>query len=139
LITLRPGDANEVVEAWRVIAKLRHDPVVLVLSRQALPTVDRTKYAPASGLEKGAYILADAPGGVPQVLLLGTGSEVSLCLQAYEQLAAEGIRARVVSMPSWELFEKQSREYRETVRSEEHTSELQSRGHLVCRLLLEKN
>jgi len=115
LITLRPGDANEVVEAWRVIAKLRHDPVVLVLSRQALPTVDRTKYAPASGLEKGAYILADAPGGVPQVLLLGTGSEVSLCLQAYEQLAAEGIRARVVSMPSWELFEKQSREYRETV------------------------
>src|SRR3989449_10170140 len=115
LITLRPGDANEVVEAWRVIAKLRHDPVVLVLSRQALPTVDRTKYAPASGLEKGAYILADAPGGVPQVLLLGTGSEVSLCLQAYEQLAAEGIGARGVSMPSWELFEKQSREYRETV------------------------
>ncbi len=115
LITLRPGDANEVVEAWRVIAKLRHDPVVLVLSRQALPTVDRTKYAPASGVEKGAYILADAPGGAPQVLLLGTGSEVSLCLQAYEQLAAEGIRARVVSMPSWELFEKQSREYRETV------------------------
>src|SRR5207245_1380384 len=115
LITLRPGDANEVVEAWRVIAKLRHDPVVLVLSRQALPTVDRTKYSPASGLEKGAYILADAPGGIPQVLLLGTGSEVSLCLQAYEQLAAEGIRARVVSMPSWELFEKQSREYRETV------------------------
>src|SRR5207302_5735912 len=115
LITLRPGDANEVVEAWRVIAKLRHDPVVLVLSRQALPTVDRTKYAPASGLEKGAYILADAPGGVPQVLLLGTGSEVSLCLQAYEQLAAEGIRARGVSMPSWELFETQSREYRETV------------------------
>src|SRR5207244_2970386 len=115
LITLRPGDANEVVEAWRVIAKLRHDPVVLVLSRQALPTVDRTKYAPASGLEKGAYILADAPGGIPQVLLLGTGSEVSLCLQAYEQLTSEGIRARVVSMPSWELFEKQSREYRETV------------------------
>src|SRR2546425_3418294 len=97
LITLRPGDANEVVEAWRVIAKLRHDPVVLVLSRQALPTVDRTKYAPASGLEKGAYILADAPGGIPQVLLLGTGSEVSLCLQAYEQLTSEGIRARVVS------------------------------------------
>ena len=115
LITLRPADANEVVEAWRLIMQTKHQPVALVLSRQALPTVDRTKYAPASELGKGAYVLADAPGGKPDVLLLGTGSEVSLCIQAYEQLAAEGIRARVVSMPSWELFEQQSQDYRDTV------------------------
>jgi transketolase len=115
LITLRPADANEVVEAWRVILQLRHEPVALILSRQALPTVDRTTYAPASGLAKGAYVLAEAQGGNPVVLLIATGSEVSLCLRAYEQLQAEGIAARVVSMPSWELFEQQSQEYREQV------------------------
>ena len=97
LITLRPADANEVAEAWRVIMQLQHQPVVLVLSRQALPTFDRTQYAAASGLTKGAYVLADAEDGQPDVLLLGTGSEVSLCLQAYEQLKTEGIKARVVN------------------------------------------
>ena len=115
LITLRPADANEVAEAWRVIMQLQHQPVVLVLSRQALPTLDRTQYAAASGLAKGAYVLADAEDGQPDVLLLGTGSEVSLCLQAYEQLKTEGIKARVVSMPSWELFEQQSQAYRDSV------------------------
>jgi transketolase len=115
LITLRPADANEVVEAWRVIMQLHHTPAALVLTRQPLPTLDRSKYAPASGVEKGAYVLADAEDGAPEVLLLGTGSEVHLCLDAYEQLKAEGIKARVVSMPSWEIFEQQSKEYRESV------------------------
>ncbi|QDL06773.1 transketolase [Brasilonema octagenarum UFV-E1] len=115
LITLRPADANEVVEAWRVIMQLQHQPVVLVLTRQALPTFDRTQYAAASGLAKGAYILADAEDGQPNVLLLATGSEVSLCIEAYEQLKTEGIKARVVSMPSWELFEQQSQDYRDSV------------------------
>ena len=115
LITLRPGDANEVVEAWRVIMQLRHEPVALILTRQALPTVDRTKYGPASGLAKGAYVLADAPGGKPDVLLLATGSEVSLCVEAYEKLKGEGINARVVSLPSWELFEHQTQDYKDSV------------------------
>jgi transketolase len=115
LITIRPSDANEVVEAWRVIMELRHEPVALVLSRQNLPTLDRTLYAPATGLAKGAYILADAKDNQPEVLLLSTGSEVSLCIDAYEKLTSEGINARVVSMPSWELFEQQSQEYRDTV------------------------
>ena len=115
LITLRPADANEVVEAWRVIMQLQHEPVALVLTRQALPTLDRSKYAPAAGLTRGAYILADSQGGEPEVLLIATGSEVLLCIGAYEQLRSEGIRARVVSMPSWELFELQSPEYREQV------------------------
>lgn len=115
LITLRPADANEVVEAWRTIMQIQHQPVVLVLSRQALPTLDRTRYAAASGLAKGAYILADAKDGKPDVLLLATGSEVSLCIEAYEQLKTEGIEARVVSMPSWELFEQQSQVYRDSV------------------------
>jgi len=115
LITLRPGDANEVVEAWKVIMKLQHKPVALILSRQALPTLDRTKYSPASGVEKGAYVLADAPNGKPDVILMASGSEVSLCVDAYEKLRAEGIKARVVSIPSWELFEHQSQEYRESV------------------------
>jgi transketolase len=114
LIVLRPADANEVTEAWRVIAPLRHDPVVLVLTRQAVPTLDRTKYAPASGVAKGAYVLADS-AGTPDVILIGTGSEVHLCLQAYEQLKGEGVKARVVSMPSWELFERQDEAYREQV------------------------
>jgi transketolase len=115
LITLRPADANEVVECWKVAIRQRHHPVALVLTRQAVPTLDRAKYAAASGVEKGAYILADAGGSKPEVVLMATGSEVALCVQAYEQLTAEGIRARVVSMPSWELFDQQPREYRETV------------------------
>src|SRR5215216_5600475 len=118
LITLRPADANEVVEAWRMIMQCRHEPVALILTRQALPTLDRTTYAAAEGLQRGAYILAEAPNGTPEVLLLATGSEVSLCLEAYEQLKAEGIKARVVNMPSWEIFEyycRQHPEYREHV------------------------
>ena len=115
LMTLRPADANEVVEAWRVIMQLRHEPVALVLTRQPLPTFDRSKVASAAGVARGAYVLADSPGGPPQVLLLATGSEVSLCLGAMDLLARDGIRARVVSMPSWELFEKQPQDYRENV------------------------
>jgi transketolase len=115
LIVLRPADANEVVESWRIIAQLKHGPVALVLTRQALPTFDRTKYAPASGTLKGAYVLADAPGGKPDVILMGTGSEVSLCVEAYEKLKTEGIRARVVSMPSFEIFDQQDAAYKESV------------------------
>ena len=100
---LRPGDANEVDEAWKVACRLKHGPVLLVLTRQADAHLDRTKYAPASGVAKGAYILADAPDGKPEVILIGTGSEVSLCVDAYEKLKAEGVNARVVSMPSWEF------------------------------------
>ena len=114
LMVFRPADANEVVEAWRIIMQLRHEPALLVLSRQALPTLDRAKYAPAAGAAKGAYVLADA-GGTPDVLLLASGSEVSLCVAAYEQLKADGTKARVVSMPSWELFEQQSQAYRDLV------------------------
>ncbi|HYO53702.1 transketolase [Archangium sp.] len=114
LIVLRPADANEVTEAWRAIAPLRHDPVVMVLSRQAAPTLDRTKYGSASGVAKGAYVLADSEG-TPEVILIGTGTEVQLCLQAYEQLKSQGVKARVVSMPSWELFERQDEAYREQV------------------------
>jgi transketolase len=115
LVTIRPADANEVAEAWRVILQFRHAPACLILTRQALPTLDRTKYAAASGLAKGAYVLADSPGGAPEVLLLATGSEVSLCVAAQEQLAKEGVRSRVVSMPSWELFDHQTQEYRDSV------------------------
>ena len=115
MMIIRPADANEVVEAWRVIMQLKHEPVALALTRQALPTLDREKYAPASGLTKGAYVLADSSNGKTQVILIGTGSEVSLCVEAYEQLKKEGIQARVVSMPSWELFERQTNEYREQV------------------------
>src|SRR5215471_4529757 len=115
LIVLRPGDANEVAEAWRLIMELRHEPAVLVLSRQAMPTLDRTRYAPASGLARGAYVLADAAPGDPEVILMGTGTEVALVVAAYEQLAQQGIRARVVSMPSWDLFERQPQEYRNSV------------------------
>jgi transketolase len=115
LITIRPADANEVVEAWRVILQLHHGPAVLVLSRQSVPTIDRAKYAPAAGLARGAYVLADAQNGDPEVILIGTGSEVSLCLEAYEQLTKEGIKARVVSMPSWELFDDQDKSYRDSV------------------------
>jgi transketolase len=118
LITLRPADANEVAEAWRLIMPLRHESVALILTRQAVPTLDRTKYASAEGLRRGAYILTDADDGKPQVLLLSTGSEVSLCIEAYEQLKVQGIKARVISMPSWEIFEYYCRkhpEYREHV------------------------
>jgi transketolase len=115
LVVLRPGDANEAVEAWKIIAQLQHQPVALVLTRQALPTFDRTKYGAASGTAKGAYVLADAPGGKPDVILLGTGSEVSLCVEAYEKLKSEGIPARVVSMPSWDIFERQDAAYKESV------------------------
>jgi transketolase len=113
--TLRPADANEVTEAWRVIMQLRHEPAALVLSRQPLPTIDRNKYASATGVAKGAYVLADSPGTTPELILMGTGSEVSLCLSVYETLTAEGRKVRVVSMPSWQIFEKQSAEYRESV------------------------
>jgi transketolase len=118
LITLRPADANETVEAWRLIMPLRHVPVALILTRQALPILDRGKYASAEGFARGAYVLADAVDGKPEVLLLASGSEVSLCILAYEKLAAENIKARVVSMPSWEIFEEYCREhpeYREQV------------------------
>ena len=115
LIVLRPGDANEVVEAWRLIAGIKHHPVVLVLSRQDMPTLDRTKYGAASGLTKGAYILADAEGGKPEVILMATGTEVSLVLAAHEKLTAAGVKSRVVSMPSWELFEEQDEAYRDLV------------------------
>ncbi len=115
LITLRPADANEIAEAWRVIIESRHQPVALILSRQALPTLDRSIYAPASGVAQGAYVLADAGNGSPEVLLLASGSEVSLAIEAYEQLRSEGIRARVVSMPSCELFEYQDQAYRDRV------------------------
>jgi transketolase len=115
LITLRPADANEVVEAWRVIMTLRHQPACLVLSRQPLPTLDRARYAPASGVAQGAYVLADAPGSRPEILLIGTGSEVSLCINAYEELKGAGVAARVISMPSWELFEQQEQSYRDSV------------------------
>jgi transketolase len=115
LITIRPGDANEVVEAYRYIMQLRHEPAVLALSRQPLPTLDRTKYAPASGLARGAYILGDAPGGKPEVIFIASGSEVSLAVQAHEKLISEGIRSRVVSMPSWEIFDHQTQEYQDSV------------------------
>jgi transketolase len=118
LITLRPADANEVVEAWRVIMERRHEPVALILTRQAVPTLDRGRCAAAEGVRRGAYILLDAQDGDPEVLLLGTGSEVCLCVEAHRRLEAEGIRTRVVSMPSWELFEQYCRahpDYRELV------------------------
>jgi transketolase len=115
LVVMRPGDANEVTEAYRFIMQLRHHPAVLALSRQPLPTLDRTRYAPASGVARGAYVLADPPGGRPEVILIATGSEVCLAVDAHEKLAAEGIRSRVVSMPSWELFDHQPQEYRDTV------------------------
>jgi transketolase len=116
MIVLRPADANEVVEAWRVIMRFKDRPVSLVLTRQTLlVTLDRPTYAPESGVSRGAYVLSDAPDHRPDVLLLETSGEVSLCIAAYEQLKSERIKARVISMPSWELFESQSREYRDRV------------------------
>ncbi|MBV9732964.1 MAG: transketolase [Verrucomicrobia bacterium] len=115
LVTLRPGDANEVVEAYRYVVQLRHQPAVFALSRQPLPTLDRGKYEPASGVAQGAYILADAPRANPELILIASGSEVSLAVDAYEQLVKEGVKARVVSMPSWDIFERQTADYRNTV------------------------
>jgi transketolase len=115
LVMMRPGDANEVVEAYRYIMQLRREPAVLALSRQALPTLDRSKYAPAAGVAQGAYIFADAPGSKPEIILIASGSELSLAVRAHEQLVAEGILSRVVSMPSWDIFENQTRQYRNTV------------------------
>jgi len=115
LVVLRPADANEVVEAYRYVMQLRHEPAVLALSRQPLPTLDRSKYAPAAGLARGAYVLADAPGGKPEVILIASGSEVSLCVNAHEELLAQGIRSRVVSMPSWDIFEHQPLAYQDSV------------------------
>ncbi len=115
LTVLRPGDANETVEAWRIILSRTDRPACLVLSRQALPTLDRGRYAPAAGVARGAYVLADAGGGHPEVILMATGGELHLCVEAYERLAAEGVRARLVSMPSWDLFEAQDGAYREQV------------------------
>ena len=114
MMTIRPADANEVAEAWRVIMPMKNQPVALVLTRQGVPTFDRTKYASAAGVAKGAYILADS-AGTPDIILMGTGSEVQLCVGAYEQLTAEGVKARVVSMPCWELFAKQPAEYQAQV------------------------
>ena len=111
LVVLRPGDANEVVEAYRYVLQLRHKPAVLVLSRQPLPTLDRTKYASTAGVARGAYVLADAPGNNPELILIASGSEVDLAVQAHERLVVEGIRSRVVSMPSWDIFEHQPPEY----------------------------
>ena len=115
LVTIRPGDANEVVEAFRYIMQLTHEPAVLVLSRQAMPTLDRRKYSAASGVARGAYVLGDSPGGNPEVILIASGSEVSLAVEAHEKLLAEGIRSRVVSMPSWDIFDHQPQDYRDSV------------------------
>src|SRR5271166_4691131 len=115
LVVLRPADANEVVEAYRTIMQLKHEPAALALSRQPLPTLDRNKYAPASGITRGAYVLADAPGGKPEVILIASGSEVILAAEAHEELLAQGIRSRVVSMPSWDIFEHQPQAYRDSV------------------------
>ncbi len=115
MLVLRPGDANEVVEAWKIAIQQTHRPTTLVLSRQAMPTMDRSKYAPAAGVAKGAYVLADAPGGKPDLILIGTGSEVALCLEAADKLKGEGIKARVVSMPSTEIFDEQNDAYKESV------------------------
>src|SRR5499426_2359895 len=115
LVTLRPGDSNEVVEAYRYVMQLRHGPAVLALSRQPLPTLDRLAYAPAAGVARGAYVLADPPGGNPEVILIASGSELCLAVEAHGKLLAEGIRARVVSMPSWEIFDRQTQEYRDSV------------------------
>jgi len=115
LVTLRPADANEVVEAYKVIMQLQDEPAALILSRQTLPVFDRARFASAQGVARGAYTMADADDGKPQVILIGTGSEVQLCVSAYETLKSRGIGARVVSMPSWDLFEKQDQSYRDSV------------------------
>ncbi len=114
-MTLRPGDANEVVEAYRYALQLKHRPAIMVLSRQPLPTLERKRYAPAAGVAMGAYVLIDAPGGAPELILIASGSELSLAVAAHELLVADGVRSRVVSIPSWDIFEMQSRAYRDSV------------------------
>jgi transketolase len=121
LVVIRPGDANEATEAYRVALGIKDRPVALALTRQNIPTLDRAKYAPAAGLAKGGYVLADAPGTRPEVILIGTGSELGLCAAAYERLLAEGVKARLVSLPSWELFDAQPEEYRNAVLPPEAT------------------
>ncbi len=116
MIDFRPGDANEVAEAWRTIMPLRHEPVALILSRQPLPTLDRSRFAPATGVARGGYVLADPPDGrSPELILIATGSELALAVQAFEALTADGVAARVVSLPSWELFDEQDKAYRDEV------------------------
>jgi transketolase len=115
MLVFRPGDANEVTESYKVAIQHTHGPSTLVFSRQPMPTIDRTKYAPASGVAKGGYVLADADGGKPEVILMGTGTELQHCVAAYEKLKAEGIKARVVSMPCWEIFDQQDATYKESV------------------------
>jgi transketolase len=116
LVVIRPGDANEVSEAYRWALGQHEQPVALALTRQNIPTLDRTKYAPAAGLAKGGYVLADAAAGTrPEIILIGTGSELALCVAAYEKLAGEGVKARVVSLPSWELFDAQPQSYRDAI------------------------
>jgi transketolase len=122
LTLLRPGDGNEVVEAYRYVMQLRHRPAIVVLSRQALPTLDRNRYASAAGVARGGYVLADAPRGEPQVILIASGSEVGLAVDAHEQLVADAIRSRVVSMPSWDIFEQQDQAYRDSVLPPEVTA-----------------
>ena len=122
LTLLRPGDANEVVEAYRYVMQLRHRPAIVVLSRQPLPTLDRSRYASAAGVARGAYVLADSPRGDPQIILIASGSEVSLAVEAHEQLVASAIRSRVVSMPSWDIFEQQDQAYRDSVLPPEVTA-----------------
>jgi len=114
MIVIRPADANEVTEAWRVAMKQQHQPVALILTRQAVPTLDRTKFAPAAGLRHGGYILSDCTG-TPDIILIGTGSELQLAIEAGAKLAAEGVKVRIVNLPSWELFEQQPAEYRAKV------------------------
>ena len=114
MIVLRPADSNEVAEAWKIVMKLKHHPACMVLTRQAVPTLDRSKYASAAGVARGAYVLADSDGR-PDVLILATGSEVPLAVDAHEKLKKDGIKSRVVSMPSWELFEQQDESYRNAV------------------------
>jgi transketolase len=124
VVVMRPGDANEAAEAWRTIMQLKNRPACIILTRQNLPTFDRTKFGSASGVARGAYILADAAGGSPDVILMATGSEVPICMEAYEKLTASGVKARLVSMPSWELFEEQDDEYRESVLPAKVTSRI---------------
>jgi transketolase len=115
LVVIRPGDANETAEAWRVAIQTRDRPMALVLTRQSVPTLDRSRYAPAEGLRHGAYVLAQAPGGKPDLILIASGSEVALAVAAREELREQRVNARVVSVPSWGLFDMQPREYRESV------------------------
>jgi transketolase len=122
LMVFRPADANEVVETWRVVTALRREPAALILTRQALPTLDRSGLGAASGVANGAYVLAEASGGRPDVILLATGSEVHLALEARDELEADGIATRVVSMPCWELFDRQPPEYRDWVLPREVTA-----------------